>query len=137
MPSCNTYCLTWVSLTLGMGYLFTAAPAERSHCSASITPFYCFSPFFHMTIHPQHKSQIKLSITFLSKFKKFRFLTAFFKAPHGLAPDYILDFISCPFCSSHSGLLSFWNTPSSFPAPGISSHCFFCENCSFLISYQC
>ena len=23
MPSCNTYCLTWVSLTLGVGYLFT------------------------------------------------------------------------------------------------------------------
>ena len=33
MPSCNTYRLTWVSLTLGMGYLFTAAPAKRSHCS--------------------------------------------------------------------------------------------------------
>ena len=27
MPSCNTYCLTWVSLTLDMGHLFTAAPA--------------------------------------------------------------------------------------------------------------
>ena len=25
MPSCNTYCLTWVSLTLGVGYLLTAA----------------------------------------------------------------------------------------------------------------
>ena len=25
MPSCNTYCLTWVSLTLHVGYLFTAA----------------------------------------------------------------------------------------------------------------
>ena len=33
MPSCNTYLLTWVSLTLDMGYLFTAAPAKRSHCS--------------------------------------------------------------------------------------------------------
>ena len=33
MPSCNTYCLTWVSLTLGVGYLFTAAPAKHSHCS--------------------------------------------------------------------------------------------------------
>ena len=32
MPSCNTYCLTWVSLTLGVGYLFTAAPAKRSRC---------------------------------------------------------------------------------------------------------
>ena len=27
MPSCRTYCLTWVSLTLVVGYLFTAAPA--------------------------------------------------------------------------------------------------------------
>ena len=33
MPSCNTYRLTWVSLTLGVGYLFTAAPAKHSHCS--------------------------------------------------------------------------------------------------------
>ena len=28
MPSCNTYHLTWVSLTLGMGYLFTAGMGE-------------------------------------------------------------------------------------------------------------
>ena len=27
MPSCKTYCLTWVSLTLVVGYLFTVAPA--------------------------------------------------------------------------------------------------------------
>ena len=33
MPSCSTYCHTWVSLTLDMGYLFTAAPARLSHCS--------------------------------------------------------------------------------------------------------
>ena len=43
MPSCNTYHLTWVSLTLGMGYLFTAAPAKRSRCSLpwtrGISPF--------------------------------------------------------------------------------------------------
>ena len=32
MPSFNTYRLTWVSLTLGMGYLFMAAPAKHSHC---------------------------------------------------------------------------------------------------------
>ena len=30
MLSCNTYHLTWVSLTLGVGYLFTAAPAKCS-----------------------------------------------------------------------------------------------------------
>ena len=33
MPSRNTYLLTWVSLTLDVGYLFTAAPAKRSRCS--------------------------------------------------------------------------------------------------------
>ena len=33
MPSCNTYPLTWVSLTLGVGYLFTVAPAKHSRCS--------------------------------------------------------------------------------------------------------
>ena len=33
MPSSNTYCLTWVSLTLDVGYPFTAAPAKRSRCS--------------------------------------------------------------------------------------------------------
>ena len=33
MPSCNTYHLTWVSLTLHVGYLFTAAPAKCSRCS--------------------------------------------------------------------------------------------------------
>ena len=32
MPPCNTYRLTWVSLTLDVGYLFTAAPAKRSRC---------------------------------------------------------------------------------------------------------
>ena len=33
MPSCNTYHLPWVSLTLGMRYFFTAAPAKHSRCS--------------------------------------------------------------------------------------------------------
>ena len=33
MPSGNTYHLTWVSLTLDVGYLFMAAPAKRSRCS--------------------------------------------------------------------------------------------------------
>ena len=32
-PSHNTYRLTWVSLTLDVGYLFTAAPAKHSLCS--------------------------------------------------------------------------------------------------------
>ena len=46
IPSCNTYCLTWVSLTLDVGYLFTAAPSKRSGCSlpwmkgvSSLPPF--------------------------------------------------------------------------------------------------
>ena len=29
----NTYCFTWVSLSLGVEYPFTAAPAKRSRCS--------------------------------------------------------------------------------------------------------
>ena len=33
MPSCNTYHLTWVSLTLGVGYLLMTAPAKHSRCS--------------------------------------------------------------------------------------------------------
>ena len=33
IPSRNTYCLTWVSLTLDIGYLFTAASEKRSFCS--------------------------------------------------------------------------------------------------------
>ena len=33
MPSCNTYHLTWVSVTLDVGYLFTAAPAKLCRCS--------------------------------------------------------------------------------------------------------
>ena len=32
MPSLSTYCLNWVSLTLDVGYLSTAAPAKCSHC---------------------------------------------------------------------------------------------------------
>ena len=28
--------LTWVSLTLGVGYLFTATPAKRSRCSFTL-----------------------------------------------------------------------------------------------------
>ena len=31
MPSCNTYHLTWVSLTLDKGYLLTAAPPDLEH----------------------------------------------------------------------------------------------------------
>ena len=45
MPSRNTYRLTWVSLTLDVGSLFTAAPAKRSRCSLPwtwrVTPLSC------------------------------------------------------------------------------------------------
>ena len=40
MPSCNTYHLTWVSLPLGMGYVFTAAPAKGSRCSLTLDEGY-------------------------------------------------------------------------------------------------
>ena len=40
MPSRNTYRLTWVSLTLDMVYLFTAAPAKRSRCSLTLDEGY-------------------------------------------------------------------------------------------------
>ena len=40
MPSCNTYRLPWVSLTLDVGYLFTAAPAKCSCCSLPWTRGY-------------------------------------------------------------------------------------------------
>ena len=33
MPSLTAYHLTWVSLTLDVGYLFMADPAKHSHCS--------------------------------------------------------------------------------------------------------
>ena len=41
MPSRNTYHLTWVSLALDVGYLFTAAPAKRSCCSLPFTRGIC------------------------------------------------------------------------------------------------
>ena len=40
MPSCNTYHLTWVSLTLGVGYLSMAAPAKHSRCSLPLDEGY-------------------------------------------------------------------------------------------------
>ena len=33
MPSLSAYCLTWVSLTLDLECLFTAAPTKHSRCS--------------------------------------------------------------------------------------------------------
>ena len=36
MPFHNIYRLTWVSLTLDIGYLFKAAPAKCSRCSPDL-----------------------------------------------------------------------------------------------------
>ena len=38
MPSCNTYHLTWVSLTLDVRYLFTAAPPDLERRVAPLSP---------------------------------------------------------------------------------------------------
>ena len=38
MPSFNTYCLTWVSLTLGVGYVLTAAPPDLERGVAPLGP---------------------------------------------------------------------------------------------------
>ena len=38
MPSCNTYCLTWVSLTLDKKYLLTAAPPDLECGIAPLGP---------------------------------------------------------------------------------------------------
>ena len=38
MPSCNTYCLTWVSLTLDDGYLLMAAPPDIESGVAPLGP---------------------------------------------------------------------------------------------------
>ena len=38
MPSCNTYHLTWVSLTLGEGYLLIAAPPDLERGVAPLGP---------------------------------------------------------------------------------------------------
>ena len=38
MPSCNTYHLPWVSLTLDEGYLLTAAPPDLERGVAPLSP---------------------------------------------------------------------------------------------------
>ena len=52
MPSRNTYHLTWVSLTLDVGYLFTAAPAKRSCCSLPWTRVISSQPSCDCTAAP-------------------------------------------------------------------------------------
>ena len=50
MPSCNTYCLTWVSLTLDVGYLFTAAPASSRLLQQSAAT----APYLGRGVSPHH-----------------------------------------------------------------------------------
>ena len=38
MPSCNTYCLTWVSLTLDVRYLLTTTPSDLERGIAPLGP---------------------------------------------------------------------------------------------------
>ena len=49
MSSLSAYHLTWFSLTLGVGYLFTAAPAKHSRCSL---------PWMWGSSHILHKSYL-------------------------------------------------------------------------------
>ena len=62
MPSCNTYHLTWVSLTLDVGYLFTAAPAKPSHCSLPWARG-IFSPLPLLTLNMEYQSRPKSRTT--------------------------------------------------------------------------
>ena len=71
MPSCNTYHLTWVSLTLGEGYLFTAAPARHSHCSLPWTRGISLPPPFLTMDRLKGK---KITHYFTSMWKWFFFL---------------------------------------------------------------
>ena len=57
MPSHNTYHLTWVSLILNVGYLFTAAPAKLSLCSLPWTRGISSWPPL-LTLNVQIKSKI-------------------------------------------------------------------------------
>ena len=71
MPSCNIYCLTRVSLTLGVGYLFTAAPAKRNHCSlpwtrgiSSPPPFLTFNvgSLLYALLRPQSHGSLDMGL---------------------------------------------------------------------------
>ena len=44
MPSCNTYCLTWVSLTLDERYLLTTTPPDLEHGIAPLGPHVPLEP---------------------------------------------------------------------------------------------
>ena len=62
IPSLSAYCLSWVSLTLDAGLLFTAAPATCSRCSlpqmqgSSSRPRLCAVA---VKDHPQEKEMQK------------------------------------------------------------------------------
>ena len=44
MPSCDTYRLTWVSLTLDVGYLLTASPPDLECGVAPLGPLAPMEP---------------------------------------------------------------------------------------------
>ena len=71
MPSRNTYHLTWVSLTLGMGCLFMAAPAKHSHCSLPWTRGIIYDLYYdeEFVIYDLYYVEVgSLSIHFLEGF---------------------------------------------------------------------
>ena len=79
MPSRNTYRLTWVSLTLGVGYLFTAAPAKCSRCSlpwtrgiSSLPPFLTLNVKYLLLALLQLCSHRFLYVGFYHGFKDFK-----------------------------------------------------------------
>ena len=62
MPCCNTYHLTWVSLTLGLGYLFMAAPAKHSRCALPWTRGISLPPPF-LTFNVGYSSRLSCART--------------------------------------------------------------------------
>ena len=62
MPSLSTYRLTWVSLTLDVRYLFTAAPAKCSCCSLPWTWGSSFQPLLHTIVLISHASKVMFKI---------------------------------------------------------------------------
>ena len=75
--SCNIYHFTWVSLTLGVGYLFTAGPAKCSCCSlpsmrgiSTPLPFLTFQVLCNIALYSigpcfYHQSHPQLGIVFV------------------------------------------------------------------------
>ena len=74
MPSHITYRLTRVSLTLDVGYIFTAAPAKHSHCflpwTRGISSGLPLMTLGNSSIHGHHQlvnTEIRLTTFFAAK----------------------------------------------------------------------